>query len=133
MTLFRYPNRFCNLTIIQFVRLPKLRCVTNFGVNNELEIMMDKKTLIEKLNDAKTQLESVQDSTAHVGIALELTAYVREYMMDASPEMADRIYDDPFFAYFQNASHDTHTQFPIRKMSMLSAITGYIRYLGGDN
>lgn len=93
---------------------------------------MNKKKLIEKLEDAREQLEEVQDSTGHVGISLEVSAYIRDYLLGGPSDMADRYYDDPFYSFFQNASHDVHTAYPIKKMTMISAIDGYQRFLGAD-
>jgi hypothetical protein len=90
---------------------------------------MSTRELINEINDLNILLEAVMDGLGHVGIALQITALIKDYLVSNDPDANNNLYSDPFYNYFQQAANDVHSQYPVRKMAMRSAIEGYVRYL----
>lgn len=91
---------------------------------------MTKAKTVKQFTELIKLLEKVSDGTGHVGIALQASAYVKDYLVSMHPDAGDQPYNDPFYAYFQSATTDLHTQYPIQKMAVKNALEGYKRYLG---
>ncbi len=85
--------------------------------------------LVEEIDKLMAQLDQVTTQTGHVGISLHATALLKDYLTEEDPENANRLYNDPFYSYFQGASNDLHTQYPIRKMALMEALIAYKRYI----
>ncbi|MCP4458937.1 MAG: hypothetical protein GY816_13080 [Cytophagales bacterium] len=91
---------------------------------------MTKAQTIKQFNTLIKLLDKVSDGTGHIGIALQASAYIKDYLTSTNPDAADQLYNDPFYSYFQNATNDLHSPYPIQKMAMLNVLEGYKRYLG---
>ncbi|MCI5056074.1 MAG: hypothetical protein MRY83_08200 [Flavobacteriales bacterium] len=90
---------------------------------------MSTRELINELNDLNILLEAVMDGTGHVGIALQIAALIKDHTHHNDPDAENNLYSNPFYNFFQNAANDVHTQYPIKKLALRSAIEGYVRYL----
>ena len=90
---------------------------------------MTKAKTIKQFNELIKLLDKVTDATGHVGIALQATAYIKDYILGNFPDLSDQLYNDPFYSYFQNVTNDLHSPFPIQKMAVKNALEGYKRYL----
>jgi len=84
---------------------------------------------IEELDNLIQLLEETNTSTGHVGVALEAMALSKEYETAKDSQASNQMYNNPFYNYFQQASGDMHSQYPIRKMALLEALKAYKRYL----
>ena len=90
---------------------------------------MTKAKTVKQINELIKLLDKVSDGTGHVGIALQASAHIKDYLTSSNPDVADQLYNDPFYSYFQNATNDLHSQYPIQKMAVKNALEGYKRYL----
>lgn len=84
---------------------------------------------IEELDSLIKLLEETTTSTGHIGIALEAMNLAREYTMAKDSAAGNQMYNDPFYSYFQQASGDLHTQYPVRKLALLEAMKAYKRQI----
>lgn len=84
---------------------------------------------IEELNELIQLMQESTTSTGHVGIALQAMALCREHALAKDGAAGNQMYNDPFYAYFQQASGDLHAQYPIRKNALIEALTAYRRYI----
>ena len=84
---------------------------------------------IEELDNLIQLLEETTSSTGHVGVALQAMALSKEYETAKDSNAGNQMYNNPFYNYFQQASGDMHSQYPIRKMALLEALTAYKRYI----
>ncbi len=84
---------------------------------------------IEELDNLVQLLEDSTSSTGHVGVALQAMALSKEYETAKDSQAGSQMYNNPFYNYFQQASGDMHSQYPIRKMALLEALQAYKRYL----
>lgn len=96
---------------------------------------MTESDCIQKLENFEKRLKDVETPTGHIGICLELVAMIKDFTEAQSSDddgyRGNDLYQNPFYAYFNDSSRDMHTQFPIRKLALLSAIDGYKRHLEG--
>ena len=90
---------------------------------------MTKANTIKQFSELIKLLDKASDGTAHVGVALQASAHIKDYLASTDEDAADQIYNDPFYSYFQNATNDLHSQYPIQKMAVLNALEAYKRYL----
>lgn len=85
--------------------------------------------MVEELDTLIRFLERSTSVNAHIGISLQAMALTREYEVGKDSSMESKMYDHPFFSYFQQTSTDMHSQYPLRKMALLEALQAYKRYL----
>jgi hypothetical protein len=85
--------------------------------------------VIDEIDDLIKLLEESTTSTGHVGIALQAMVISKDYATAKDSAAGNQMYNDPFYAYFQQASGDLHAQYPLRKMALLDALAAYRRQL----
>ncbi|MGB0522830.1 MAG: hypothetical protein ACPGJS_07710 [Flammeovirgaceae bacterium] len=85
--------------------------------------------VIENINGLIHLQGENTNPTGHVGICLQTMAVIKDFEIAKDSNAAEKLYSHPFYNYFQQASNDIHTQYPLRKMAVLEALNGYKRYL----
>jgi hypothetical protein len=85
--------------------------------------------LMEEIDELIQLLSESTTSAGHVGIALQAMAISKEYAVSKDSAAGNQMYNDPFYAYFQQASGDLHAQYPLRKNALLEALKAYKRQL----
>lgn len=85
--------------------------------------------VIEELDHLIKLLQKNTSPMGHIGISLEAMALCKDYELSKESSTIDQLYYHPFYTYFQQVSNDMHTQYPLRKMTLLESLEGYRRYL----
>ncbi|MDQ3193334.1 MAG: hypothetical protein M3Q58_17255 [Bacteroidota bacterium] len=89
--------------------------------------------VIDNISKLTALLDQVNNSFNHVGVALQAMEIVKEYEVAKDKAAANNLYNNAFYSYFQQASNDMHSQFPLRKLALLDALEAYKRHLSWKN